>query len=94
MPAGEKLSEKRVNIREGWALEWPATCNLKVKHRPSGSPITVYSLMGTLQTCILGAQRAPLFIPSAMMWEMTVDVERGQIAVFAAASRRPLRSAF
>ncbi len=45
-------------------MEWPATCNLKVKSRPSGSPITMYSLMGTLQTCILGAQRAPLFIPS------------------------------
>lgn len=45
-------------------MEWPATCNLKVKYRPSGSPITVYSLMGTLQTCILGAQRASLFIPS------------------------------
>lgn len=45
-------------------MEWPATCNLKVKYGPSGSPITVYSLMGTLQTCILGAQQALLFIPS------------------------------
>lgn len=45
-------------------MEWPATCNLKVKYGSSGSPITVYSLMGTLQTCILGAQRVPLFIPS------------------------------
>ena len=52
---------------EGWTVERPATCNLKVKHRPSGSPITVYSLMGTLQTCILGARRAPLFIPSLVL---------------------------
>lgn len=73
-------------------MEWLATCNLKVKHRPSGSPITVYSLMGTRQTCILGAQRAPLFFPvqnSAMMWEMTVDMERGQISVFALVSQGP-----
>lgn len=52
---------------EGWALKWPATCNLKVKYGSSGSPITVYSLMGTLQTRILGAQRAPLFSPSAAL---------------------------
>lgn len=51
----------------GYRREGPATCNLKVKHRPSGSPITVYSLMGTLQTCILGAQRASLFIPSLVL---------------------------
>lgn len=46
------------------AAQRPATCNPKVKQGPSGSPITVYSLMGTLQTCILGAQQAPVFIPS------------------------------
>lgn len=54
-------------ISEEWpTVEWPTTCNLKVN--TSGSPITVYSLMGTLQTCILGAQRVPLFIPCQALW--------------------------
>lgn len=48
-------------------MEWPVTCNLKVKHRPSGSPVTAHSLMGTLQIFILGAQRVPLFIPSLVL---------------------------
>lgn len=64
--------------QEESAVEWPATCNLKVKHRPSGSPITVYSLMGTLQTCILGAQQAPLFIPSLVLChDVGNDCEHG-----------------
>lgn len=62
-----KACRRRVNsleTREGGPVERLATCNLKVKHRPTGSPITVYSLMGTLQTCILGAQQVSCVPPN------------------------------
>ena len=71
-----------------------ATCNLKVKHGPSGSPITVYLLMGTLQTVILGTQLAVSCVfpvqssHSGMMWEMAVDMDPSQNPVFARLSQR------
>lgn len=67
---------------QGWALKWPATCNLKVKYGSLGSPITVYSLMGTLQTRILGAQRASL-CSTVPQCGKELDMEHGQITVFA-----------
>lgn len=72
-----------------------ATCNLKVKHGPSGSAIAVYLLMGTLQTGIQGAQLAVECCPSpeqsshrGKIWEMAVDMDPRQNPVFAWLSQR------
>lgn len=70
-------------------MEWPATCNLKVKQRPTGSPLLLCTYCWELCKHAFWEHSGFLclfpVLHCATMWEMTVNMEQGQIPM----SQRP-----
>lgn len=85
------MSEKRVNSwgRGGLTVEWPATCNLKVKQRPTGSPLLLRTYWWELCKHAFWEHSGFLclfpVLHCATMLGMTVNMKHGQIPM----SQRP-----